>query len=285
MRKVLFTGWGTGDTHAGPSNLHTASTTGSTASSATPASTARSAARQHRFGQGFYRFKPDGSKLEFLRITNNNTWGVGFSEEGDPLRLDRQRQPQRLHADPQPLLRGGARLVVERCCTSIADKQQVPTDHRQGAAGRLPRRLHRRRPATPSTPPAAYPAGILEPHRVRHRADRAPGRHVRCSSRKGSDFRSRNALEPAGQRRRVDRPDHGRGRPRRQRLGDRLVQLHRAAQPDAARLQDRQGQRLRNASCATRRTAASTGSCAKDAKPSAAMSPRRTRRPRSWSRR
>src|SRR5262249_22268967 len=35
-----------------------------------------------RFSQGIYRFKPDGSKLEFLRSTNNNSWGLGFSEEG-----------------------------------------------------------------------------------------------------------------------------------------------------------------------------------------------------------
>jgi hypothetical protein len=37
---------------------------------------------EHRFGSGFYRFRPDGSKLEFLRSTNNNSWGCGFSEEG-----------------------------------------------------------------------------------------------------------------------------------------------------------------------------------------------------------
>src|SRR5262249_35855932 len=35
-----------------------------------------------RFSQGFYRFRPDGSKLEFLRSTSNNSWGTGFSEEG-----------------------------------------------------------------------------------------------------------------------------------------------------------------------------------------------------------
>ena len=32
-----------------------------------------------RFGAGFFRFLPDGSKLEFLRSTNNNSWGFGFS--------------------------------------------------------------------------------------------------------------------------------------------------------------------------------------------------------------
>src|SRR3989442_15850344 len=32
--------------------------------------------------RGFCRFKPDGSKMEFLRNPKNNSWGVGFSEEG-----------------------------------------------------------------------------------------------------------------------------------------------------------------------------------------------------------
>ena len=29
-----------------------------------------------------YRFRRDGSELEFLRRTNNNTWGLGFNEQG-----------------------------------------------------------------------------------------------------------------------------------------------------------------------------------------------------------
>ncbi|MFQ3592134.1 MAG: c-type cytochrome, partial [Gemmataceae bacterium] len=37
---------------------------------------------RHSFRTGFFRMKPDGSALEFLRNTNNNSWGVGFSEEG-----------------------------------------------------------------------------------------------------------------------------------------------------------------------------------------------------------
>jgi putative heme-binding domain-containing protein len=35
-----------------------------------------------RFRQGFFRFKPDGSKIEYLRSTSNNSWGVGFCEDG-----------------------------------------------------------------------------------------------------------------------------------------------------------------------------------------------------------
>src|SRR5207249_6476920 len=37
---------------------------------------------RRQFQQGFFRFKPDASKLEFIRSTDNNTWGLGMSEEG-----------------------------------------------------------------------------------------------------------------------------------------------------------------------------------------------------------
>jgi hypothetical protein len=37
--------------------------------------------KQIRFSQGFFRFKRDGSALEFVRGSNNNTWGLGLSED------------------------------------------------------------------------------------------------------------------------------------------------------------------------------------------------------------
>ncbi|MBI2803839.1 MAG: ThuA domain-containing protein [Planctomycetes bacterium] len=95
-RKILFTGWGTRDTHAGPSNLHYGfdgwyyGIVGYSGFNGTVGG------ENHQFGQGFFRFKlsaepgasaPGASgakctKLEFLRSTSNNSWGVGFSEEG-----------------------------------------------------------------------------------------------------------------------------------------------------------------------------------------------------------
>ena len=36
-----------------------------------------------QFGQGIFRFKPDGSVLEFLYQFNNNTWGFGQNAYGD----------------------------------------------------------------------------------------------------------------------------------------------------------------------------------------------------------
>ena len=82
MRKVLFTGWATNDTHAGPSNLLYGLDNWLYGIVGYAGFEGTVGGEKHSFRQGFYRFRPDGSKLEFLRSTNNNTWGVGFSEEG-----------------------------------------------------------------------------------------------------------------------------------------------------------------------------------------------------------
>jgi putative membrane-bound dehydrogenase-like protein len=81
VRTVLFTGWGTQDTHAGPSNLRYGfdnwiwGTVGYSGFEGTVGG------KRMRFGQGIYRFKPDGSAMEFVRSSNNNTWGLGISED------------------------------------------------------------------------------------------------------------------------------------------------------------------------------------------------------------
>ncbi|MDX2069011.1 MAG: ThuA domain-containing protein [Haliscomenobacter sp.] len=85
VRQVLFTGFGTFDTHAGPSNLHYGFDNwlwGSVGYSGFKGLVG-SSSDTIRFSQGFFRFKPDGSKLEYVTRTSNNTWGLGFNETGD----------------------------------------------------------------------------------------------------------------------------------------------------------------------------------------------------------
>jgi uncharacterized protein len=82
LRKVLFTGWGIGDTHAGPSNLRWGLDNWVWGIVGYSAFRGKVGGETHSFSQGLFRFKPDGSKLEFVRSTSNNSWGVGFSEEG-----------------------------------------------------------------------------------------------------------------------------------------------------------------------------------------------------------
>src|SRR5688572_17587477 len=80
-RKVLFSGWGMRDTHATASNLRYGfdgwiwGTVGYSGFQGTVGG------KELRFGQGIFRFKPDGSVLEFVRSSNNNTWGLGITED------------------------------------------------------------------------------------------------------------------------------------------------------------------------------------------------------------
>jgi putative membrane-bound dehydrogenase-like protein len=81
--KVLFTGFRTYDTHAGPSNLRLGhdgwiyATVGYAGFSGTVGN------KYHKFSQGVFRFKADGSELEFLGSSSNNTWGLGLGEAGE----------------------------------------------------------------------------------------------------------------------------------------------------------------------------------------------------------
>lgn len=82
-KRVLFDGWNMRDTHGGVSNFQYGldnwiwAMQGYNNSSPTVDGEA-----DQSFRMGFFRFKPDGSELEFIRSTNNNTWGLGISEEG-----------------------------------------------------------------------------------------------------------------------------------------------------------------------------------------------------------
>src|SRR6185369_15217132 len=81
-REEMFGTWAQGDTHGGVSNMRYGLDNWIYAMQGYNRSTVTVGGETHVFNQGFFRFKPDASKLEFLRSTNNNTWGLGLSEEG-----------------------------------------------------------------------------------------------------------------------------------------------------------------------------------------------------------
>jgi putative membrane-bound dehydrogenase-like protein len=82
---VLFSGWGVNDTHGGVSNFqygHDNWIWGMQGYNESRPTGPHLKSQPQTFRQGFFRFKPDGSEIEFIRSTNNNTWGLGISEEG-----------------------------------------------------------------------------------------------------------------------------------------------------------------------------------------------------------
>lgn len=85
VREKIITGWGTFDTHAGPSNFHYGpdNTIWGTVGYSGFKGITGERKDTMRFSQGLYHFTADGKKLEFLGATTNNTWGLGFSEDYD----------------------------------------------------------------------------------------------------------------------------------------------------------------------------------------------------------
>ncbi|MBI1249243.1 c-type cytochrome [bacterium] len=82
-KKVLFSGWNIRDTHGGVSNFQYGLDNWIWGMQGyNDSHPVVQGVEQPGFRNGFFRFKPDGSQLEFIRSTNNNTWGLGMSEEG-----------------------------------------------------------------------------------------------------------------------------------------------------------------------------------------------------------
>jgi uncharacterized protein len=49
--------------------------------------------KQHKLGASVFRFRPDLSDWEYLQNTTNNTWGLGFTEEGDVMGSTANKNP------------------------------------------------------------------------------------------------------------------------------------------------------------------------------------------------
>src|SRR4051812_26321025 len=81
-RRVLLSSWTLGDTHGGPSNMQYGFDNWIWGMQGYNKSTIRIGDKSTQLAQGFHRFRPDGSTIEFVRSTNNNTWGLGVSENG-----------------------------------------------------------------------------------------------------------------------------------------------------------------------------------------------------------
>ena len=101
-RRVLFSGFQSFDTHAGPNNLHYGFDNriwGTVGYSGMDGGIVGGV--EHNFNQGIFRFAPDGSSLELMSHTNNNTWGLGFDEEGRVLASTANGVPVVHHVVPQ----------------------------------------------------------------------------------------------------------------------------------------------------------------------------------------
>lgn len=83
VRDTIMMGWNKNDTHAGPSNLQYGFDNKIYGVTGYAGFDGEINGERQQFSQGLYRFNTDGSDFEFLATTNNNTWGLGISEDNN----------------------------------------------------------------------------------------------------------------------------------------------------------------------------------------------------------
>jgi len=82
-REVIMDCWGIRDTHAQASSLHYGFDNWIYGCVGYSGIEGYVGGKKHQFAMGTYRFKPDGSALEFLHQFTNNAWGHSYNDAGD----------------------------------------------------------------------------------------------------------------------------------------------------------------------------------------------------------
>jgi len=82
-REVIIDCWGIRDTHAQASSLHYGFDNWIYGCVGYSGIEGYVGVKQHQFAMGTYRFKPDGSAIEFLHQFTNNAWGHSTNDAGD----------------------------------------------------------------------------------------------------------------------------------------------------------------------------------------------------------
>ncbi len=83
VREEIMTGWGIGDTHAQASSLHYGYDNWLYGCVGYSGFGGEVGGKRLGFGMGTYRFKADGSALEFLHQFSNNSWAHSQNQHGD----------------------------------------------------------------------------------------------------------------------------------------------------------------------------------------------------------
>lgn len=81
VKEVLIEGWGTFDTHAGPSNLQYGIDNNLYGVVGYSGFEGEIFGEEYKFNQNVYKFHPKRKTFEVLTNTSNNTWGLGFTED------------------------------------------------------------------------------------------------------------------------------------------------------------------------------------------------------------
>ena len=132
VRQEIMTGWGIGDTHAQANNLHYGYDNWLYGCVGYSGFNGELGGVRKQFAQGTYRFKADGSALEFLHQFSNNSWGHSANDAGDQFGGTANGAPLFYGGIPASVVPKGTRIttarkinVEDKCHTITPNFRQV----------------------------------------------------------------------------------------------------------------------------------------------------------------
>lgn len=126
-----MTGWGINDTHAQANNLHYGLDNWLHGAVGYSGFNGNVGGRELRFAQGTYRFKPDGTALEFLHQFTNNTWGQSENQFGDQFGGTANNAPLFFGGLPATLVPRGTRAMTAKRINTEDKTHTITPNFRQ----------------------------------------------------------------------------------------------------------------------------------------------------------
>ncbi|MES2709017.1 MAG: PVC-type heme-binding CxxCH protein [Verrucomicrobiota bacterium] len=131
VKQDIITGWGIGDTHAQANNLHYGIDNWFYGCVGYSAFAGTVGGERKRFTQGTYRFKADGSALEFLHQFTNNSWGHSANAAGDQFGGTANGAPIFYGGIPATHVPAGMRVMTAKKINTEDDVHTITPNYRQ----------------------------------------------------------------------------------------------------------------------------------------------------------
>jgi putative membrane-bound dehydrogenase-like protein len=131
VRQEIMTGWGVNDTHAQANNLHYGLDNWLYGAVGYSGFRGNVGGTDLQFAQGTYRFKPDGSALEFLHQFTNNTWGHSFNQFGDQFGGTANNAPIFFGGIPATIVPRGVRAMTAKRINTEDKTHTITPNYRQ----------------------------------------------------------------------------------------------------------------------------------------------------------
>ncbi len=131
IRQEIMTGWGINDTHAQANNLHYGHDNWLYGAVGYSGFKGNVGGKDLQFAQGTYRFKADGSALEFLHQFTNNTWGQSANAFGDQFGGTANNAPFFFGGIPATIVPKGTRGITAKRINTEDKNHTITPNFRQ----------------------------------------------------------------------------------------------------------------------------------------------------------